>query len=358
MDGLTDAVPCGIALVHADGRVVDANQAFATALGVEPAALHETPLQALLAPQDRLYFETHLAPLLRLRGRLREVHLTLRGPDGIDVPVLVNATLHDGPRGPVTLLAAMPIEQRSRFEDEVLEARRAAETASESRARLLAMVSHDIRSPLSAITFAADLMRQGAYGPVAAEQTDELGRIAEASRYVLRLVTDVLEFSRLESGRIDIRASTVDVGVEARAALALVEPQAGAAGVAVSAEGPDGVHAWADRDRLRQILVNLLGNAVKFAGAGESAVVGWARDGDGVRAWVRDTGPGLAADRLEAVFAPFVQGDGRAGGAGLGLAISRELAEAMGGSLAAESAAGEGATFTVALPAPPPEAGA
>ncbi|WP_412068814.1 ATP-binding protein [Rubrivirga sp. IMCC43871] len=351
MDGLTDVVPCGVALVREDGRIVDANQAFATALGLEPAALHGTPFHTVLSPQDRLYYETHLAPLLRLRGRLREVHLTLRGPDGIDVPVLVNAVHRDGPRGPVTVLAAMPIDQRSQFEDELLEARRAAETASESRARLLAMLSHDIRSPLSAITFAADLMRQGAHGPVAGDQADELDRIAEAGRYVLRLVTDVLEFSRLENGRIDVRPSSVDVGAEARAALALVESQAEAAGVAVSAEGPDGVRAWADRDRLRQILVNLLGNAVKFAGAGQAATVQWASDRNGVRVWVSDTGPGVAADRLDAVFVPFFQGDSRAEGAGLGLAICRELALAMGGTLTVESVVGEGATFAVALPA-------
>ncbi|WP_412061873.1 ATP-binding protein [Rubrivirga sp. IMCC45206] len=356
-----DHAPCGLLTVDDGGVICDANQAIADALGMAPEALRGRKVREILAPGARLYYQTHFFPLLRLRGAVHEVYVSFRTAAGDDLPVLVEAARHEGSDGPMNWLAVVPIERRSRFEDEILEARRAAETASDSRARFLAMLSHDIRSPLSAMTFSADMMALQALGPVTDAQAAELARIAEAGRYVLRLVADVLAFSRLETDRVDVRPARLDVAAAVEAALALVRAQAEGAGVTLAPPAGPPAEAWADADRLRQVLVNLLGNAVKFTGAegpGTVAVAWEVADGR-VALRVADTGPGIAADRLDAVFAPFVQegGLGAASGVGLGLSISRELARAMGGEVTVESALGEGATFTVDLPLAPPEGG-
>jgi PAS domain S-box-containing protein len=355
VDGLIDTAPCGILLADDASLILDANRTLADALGYSLEALRGKEVRTVLARGARIYYQTHVFPLLRLRGEVHEIYLSLRTAGEEDLPVLLNAVRREHDDGPITEIAVVPIERRSRFEDEILEARRAAETASQSRARFLSMLSHDIRSPLSAIAFSADLLARGAFGPVTEAQTRELGQIASAGRYVLRLVSDVLEFSRLETGRVDVCPVRVDVAEAADAALALVAGQADGAGVRLERPDAPALTAWADRDRLLQILVNLLGNAIKFTGAGGRVTVTWSASPDHVAVHVEDTGPGIAPDRQAAVFAPFVQDDAAPadGSVGLGLAISRELARAMGGDLTVESAPGEGATFTVALPHPP-----
>ncbi|PAP75237.1 PAS domain-containing sensor histidine kinase [Rubrivirga marina] len=358
MEGLIDTIPCGLLTADDGGRILDVNRTLADALGYAPDALRDRTVRSVLAGGARIYYQTHVFPLLRLRGEVHEVYLSMRTADGADLPVLFNAVRRERAEGPVSEIVVVPIERRSRFEDEILEARRAAETASQSRARYLSMLSHDVRSPLSAMTFSADLLARGAFGPVTEAQTGELERIATAGRYVLRLVSDVLEFSRLESGRVDVRPAPVDVAEVADAALALVAGQADAAGVHLERSPALPLTSWADRDRLLQVLVNLVGNAVKFTGAGGRVSVTWSEALERVAVHVRDTGPGIAPDRLTAVFAPFVQ-DAEASGdgsVGLGLSISRELTRAMGGDLTVESTPGEGATFTVTLPHPPAQA--
>ena len=359
MTGPIDTAPCGFLVVDDGATVLDANRTLADALGTTPEAMRGRPVRELLAAGSRLYYQTHFFPLLRLRGEVHEVYLSLKTAAGEDLPVLLNATRREDGEGPVSTIAVVPIERRSRFEDEILEARRTAETASESRARLLSMLSHDVRSPLTAMTYAADFMRQGMFGAVTEPQTAQLEQIATAGRYVLRLVSDVLDFSRLENGRVDVRPQPVPVDQAVGAVCALLAAEAEATGVALAPPSGPEVSAWADPDRLQQILANLVGNAVKFTGDGGRVAVTWEGNDGGVAIQDRDTGPGIAPERLAAIFAPFIQedGPGASGGVGLGLAISRELAQAMGGGLDVESVLGEGAVFTVTLPPPPDSTG-
>ena len=248
-------------------------------------------------------------------------------------------------------------------------ARAEAERANRAKAEFLAVMSHELRTPLNAIGGYAELIDLGLYGPVTAEQRATLARVQHSQRHLLGLINGVLNYSRVEAGAVTYALADVPVAEAVAEAEALVAPQLRAKGLtfvwAGAAPGPDAclLVVRADRDKLQQVLLNLLSNAVKFTNAraglaGRVAVECEPGEdparGAVVRLHVRDTGVGIPADKLAAVFEPFVQVDARLTraqeGTGLGLAISRDLARGMGGDLAAESAAGVGSTFTLTLP--------
>jgi signal transduction histidine kinase len=193
-------------------------------------------------------------------------------------------------------------------------------------------------------------------GPVTDDQRMSLSRIKANQEHLLALITEILDFARLETGRTtyhsaEVQLSSVIASVADMLAIAIVN-----AGMRIS--GPDAdvtAVAWADPERVRQILVNLVMNAVKYGGPGGGTItLRCARSGDVVTASVSDTGPGIPPEKLDTIFEPFVQlraGQGqRRDGVGLGLAISRDLARGMNGDLSVESPPGEGASFTLTLP--------
>jgi signal transduction histidine kinase len=238
-------------------------------------------------------------------------------------------------------------------------ARADAEAANRAKGEFLAVMSHELRTPLNAIGGYAELMEMGIRGPVSEQQREDLRRIQRSQRHLLGLVNEVLNYAKLETGTVRYDVADVAVREAIAEAEALVAPQARAKGLALGADDcPGDVTACADPEKLRQVLVNLLSNAVKFTAArGAEAgriTVACAADGARVRIAVADTGIGIAADKLDAVFEPFVQVRAdltrTAEGTGLGLAISRDLARGMGGELTVESTPGAGSTFTLTLP--------
>jgi signal transduction histidine kinase len=248
-------------------------------------------------------------------------------------------------------------------------ARAEAERANRAKAEFLAVMSHELRTPLNAIGGYAELLDLGLYGPVTPEQRATLARVQHSQRHLLGLINGVLNYSRVEAGAVRYEIGDVPLGEAVDEAEALVAPQLRAKGLRLARGGRAAAAAGrplaarADRDKLQQILLNLLSNAVKFTNArpglaGEVAVeCEAAADAAGrpvVRVRVRDTGVGIPADKLAAVFEPFVQVDARLTrtqeGTGLGLAISRDLARGMAGDITAESTPGVGSVFTLTLP--------
>ena len=225
-------------------------------------------------------------------------------------------------------------------------------------------MSHELRTPLNAIGGFTELLQLGLRGPLTPEQREDLGRIQRNKEMLLAIIGDILEFSRTDAGALSLRLESVAVAPLLRDVVELVGHQLGTKGVRLSlSDVPDHAIARADRARLRQVVLNLLSNALKFTEAGGEVGVGAVVADGVVRIDVQDTGRGIDAEHLEAIFEPFVQLDAsltrRAGGTGLGLAIARQLTAAMGGSLAVRSSIGRGSTFSLTLPrAVHPEASA
>jgi signal transduction histidine kinase len=245
---------------------------------------------------------------------------------------------------------------RARLYESEHAARREAELINRARSDFFTMMNHELRTPLNAIGGYADLLEVGVHGPVNAEQAEALHRIRDSQRHLLGLINTVLDYAKGAAGAISYEITDVPVVELLERAQAFAHPQARAKGLELLCEPCDtALVTRADRPKARQVIVNLLANAVKFTEPGGTIRI-WAeraRD-DVVAIHVRDTGRGIAADELEHIFHPFVQVPDEPGhtqqGTGLGLAISRDLARGMGGELTVESTPGQGSTFTFTLP--------
>jgi len=243
-------------------------------------------------------------------------------------------------------------EVQARLDAERL--REVAETANLSKTQFLASMSHELRTPLNAIGGYAQLLLLGVRGPVTPMQATDLERIARSQRHLLGVINDILNFARLEAGFVEYELRPVDVGELLADAEPLVAPQLAARSLAYECDpGPRGLCVRADAEKLRQVVLNLLSNAVKFTAPGGRIAVAAAAIDDRVAIRVHDTGIGIAPEKLETIFEPFVQVHRTHAtpmeGTGLGLAISRDLARGMGGDLTVESALGIGSTFTLTL---------
>lgn len=232
------------------------------------------------------------------------------------------------------------------------------EAANRSKSAFVRAMSHELRTPLNSVIGFADLLASGLAGPLNDEQLKQVRMIGEAGRHLLALVNQVLDLARIEAGHLDLAFEDLDARELVSQAVETLRPQADAKGLVLeSLLPPEPVPLRSDRMRVLEILINLIGNAVKFTDAGSVRVSVGARDGI-VSFAVSDTGPGIDPDDADHIFREFTQGTRSGGrqaipGAGLGLAISKQLAEAMGGRIDLESELGRGSTFTLRLPAQP-----
>ena len=237
---------------------------------------------------------------------------------------------------------------------------RRAEEANAAKSEFLAVMSHEFRTPLQAILGFADLLRSEIPEPVPPVARRQAGRIHEAAEHLLALVEQVLSFSRLERRAEQVTLQRFDLAALVRELSTLVEPLARAKSLRLVVETPpEGAQLTSDLGKVRQILYNLLSNAVRFTDEGEVSLRAAAL-GDRVTLEVRDTGIGIAPNHLERIFDDFWQAEpsptARRGGTGLGLGISRRLTAMLGGELRVASTLGAGTTFTVVLPAHPADA--
>jgi PAS domain S-box-containing protein len=248
------------------------------------------------------------------------------------------------------------VTQREELLEGDQQARRDAEAANAAKAIFLTTMSHELRTPLNAVSGYVDLLEMGVRGPVTDQQREDLRRIRRASQHLLSLINDILNYARLEAGSVELHFSEIAL-VDALSEMeALIAPQLRAKGVAYAYRPcARNVRVYADREKLDQILLNLVGNAVKFTDRDGRITLSCEVDGDNARVIVEDTGRGIPRGKLETIFDPFVQVDRhltpeRHQGVGLGLAISRDLARAMQGDISVQSDAGQGATFVLTLP--------
>jgi signal transduction histidine kinase len=251
--------------------------------------------------------------------------------------------------------------ERGRLYEEAELARAEAERANHAKSDFLAMMSHELRTPLNAIGGYLQLMQMELHGPLTPDQARALGRIEAAQQHLVRLISNVLNYAKVESGSLTYEVKPVLLADVLTEVNALTAPQFRERGVAASlsltaSDDTEATWVLADRDKLVQILTNLISNAAKFTPSGGSVSVmttTLADQRNDVLIQVRDTGPGIPIDMLKSIFDPFVQVSTRSRphpeGTGLGLAIARDLARAMEGDVTVESTIGAGSTFTVRL---------
>ena len=231
-----------------------------------------------------------------------------------------------------------------------------AEYANKAKSEFLANMSHEIRTPINAMLGYADLMDLGITGPVTDAQKQQLDRIRVSGTHLVRLIDDLLDFARLDTGKLSIRRERSRAGEAIQTAHTVIAPLATSKAVELSMQCPHDIEYVGDPDRVSQILVNLLSNAVKFTPSGGHVRVACESATKSARFVVEDTGIGIEPGRLASIFEAFVQAETGYtrphGGAGLGLTISSRLAEAMGGEILIDSTVGQGSRFTLVLPAP------
>ena len=251
------------------------------------------------------------------------------------------------------------VTETKRLEDELTEARDRAEAGARAKSEFLANMSHELRTPLTSVIGFAGLLKDSPDLPE--QERRHVERIASASDSLLGVINDILDYSKLEAGRVEMEPMAFDLRAMIEAAVAMVEASASAKGTTLQLDVAADAPAWLTGDvgRLRQVTLNLLSNAAKFTSDGQIRLCATWRAGR-LRVEVQDTGIGIPEAKMAALFQRFAQADASTtrlyGGTGLGLAISRRLVEMLGGEIGAESEPGQGSTFWFEVPAPEADA--
>jgi PAS domain S-box-containing protein len=351
----------GIFMLDPDGRIASWNEGARRIKGYEADEIVGRHFSVFYPEAARSAgFPDYELEVARAEGRFEDEGWRLR-KDGSRFWANVVITALRGDDGTLIGFAKVTrdlTERRLAQQREIEDARRLAESEASNRAKtgFLAAMSHELRTPLNAISGYAQLMQDGIAGPVTAQQQEFLNRIRGSQQHLLAIVNDLLNYGRIEAGEVAYDRAPISMHHVLERVLSMVTPQAERKQLRVELGiCPEDVTAMADQLKTEQIVLNLVSNAVKFTPEGGVVTLTCSLRAGAALVAVRDTGPGVPQDMQEMIFDPFVQ-LGRSltsmhEGAGLGLAISRDLARAMDGDVTVESTPGSGATFTLRLPA-------
>jgi signal transduction histidine kinase/PAS domain-containing protein len=330
--------------------------------------------QVIRTGRPELYSE--IPDELLAASAVDEEHLRLSRELGLKSAMVVPLSTLDRTLGAITIVSAesgrrygeadlefaMELARRAAFavdnamhHKSELDARYSAESANAAKTQFLAVMSHELRTPLNAIGGYAELLLMGLRGPLTPDQRADLERIQRSQRNLLSLINDILNYAKLDAGRVEFTMSRTLLHPLLLELEPLVTPQLRARKISYEYTGCDEtLDAWADAEKVRQIMLNLLSNAIKFTDAGGRISIDCTSDEKEARIFVRDTGFGIPEDKLGSIFEPFVQLERKLSsshheGTGLGLAISRDLARGMGGDLTVRSELGNGSEFILSL---------
>ena len=366
-----DTLTEGMLVLDGRGRIVLANKSTSRMLGVEERRLiGRSPSEFAWGDaaggaiaREALPWEAALAT----KQLQRDMHLSVTSQDEIRYALRANCSpiLDDGGEAQALVVSFQDVTELERRGAALQTAKEEADAANQAKSQFLANMSHEIRTPMNAILGFTEVLRRGGLRAAPGEAQKHLDIIHSSGRHLLNLINDILDLSKVEAGRLEAERLPVAPHQVAREVVQTLAERAEEKGLALRLAFPQTLPATVEADpaRLRQILTNLIGNAIKFTERGGVEVILRLEPGRPRGRYcidVQDSGIGIAADKLESVFEPFVQAESsttrRFGGTGLGLTISRGFARAMGGDITAASRPGEGTTFTVRLDAGEPGA--
>jgi two-component system sensor histidine kinase/response regulator len=339
------------------GRMLDCNDAFSRVFGY--ATREECLAQWSLERHHASAGWNEILARLREQGTIIDFESHLRRRDESPVWVLLNATLLEdrGDDGGIVEGTLLDISQRKEAEGALHAAVKAAESANRSKGEFVANMSHEIRTPMNGVIGMTELLLDTRLDDT---QRDYAETVRDSASALLTVINDILDFSKVEAGKLELEIIDMDLRETVQDVARLLSIQAHAKGLEITVQVDPALPQWllGDPGRVRQVLMNLCGNAVKFTDKGEvdiEVVVESKNDQQYlVRCEVRDTGPGIPPDRIDALFQPFSQLDASAtrrfGGTGLGLSIVRRLVDLMGGQSGIRSTLGEGSIFWITLP--------
>jgi PAS domain S-box-containing protein len=310
---------------------------------------------SILLPPERLHELEEMRAKVQISGALRDLEVRSLRKDGALIYVSLSVSPISDREGRLVglLRVAKDVSEKKRLERRLKELDR-------MKSDFVSNVSHELRTPLTAIKGSVDNMLDGITGPLTEKQAHYLSRVKSNADRLGRLITDLLDLSRIEAGKIDLRSADLSLVPLARDVAEVMRSVATEKLISLEvACGDDSVKAWADRDKVIQVLMNLVGNALKFTPAHGKVMIGLERNGaEWTRVFVLDTGPGIPSDDAQKIFDKFYQADQpnkqKAKGTGLGLAISKALVEMHGGKIWVESELGKGSAFSFTLPARQP----
>ncbi|QNA91198.1 PAS domain S-box protein [Massilia sp. Dwa41.01b] len=346
------------------GMISDVNQQMELLTGRTRDELIGAPFKSCFTEPQRA--EQAITRVLQ-EGKVTNYELTALACDGARTVVSFNATtFHDRDRNlQGVFAAARDITERKHFEDALQEtnvalqlAREAAEKANRAKSEFLSSMSHELRTPLNAVLGFAQLMASE-LPPPSLRQQRSIDQILKGGWYLLRLINEILDLSMIEAGKVTMSQESMSINDVLQDCKGMIEPQASKRGIAMTFPELDNVYyVHADRTRIKQVMINLLSNAIKYNGAAGTVTVACTESGNGrVRISIKDTGAGLPADQLAQLFQPFNrlgQHDSVEEGTGIGLVVTKQLVELMGGQIGVESTVGVGTVFWVEFAASTP----
>jgi len=356
---LLDTAPDAMVVVVPDGSIDFVNLQTEKLFGYARSELLGRSLEMLIPSRSRTVHGGHVgrffsSPTARPMGSGLE--LFGRHKDGTEIPIEVSLSPLRTDEGMFVSAAIRDISERKKIEEELRATRIAAEAGSAAKSEFLSSMSHELRTPLNAILGFAQLMQRDRKEVLSIRQQDRIEQVLKSGEHLLHLIDDILDLSRVEAGRVSITTEPVNVVDVLRSVTSSLEPTATRAGVQLDVGRiPEEVPMIAsDRTRFAQILMNYGSNAIKYNKPNGSVTFAISRRGtDTVRVSVADTGIGIAADKQDKLFQPFQRAGQETGpieGTGIGLAISKRLAELMGGSVGFVSVLGRGSVFWVEMP--------
>ena len=336
-----------ICTVDEEGRFRTVSAACATLWGYQPNELVGRPYVERVCPEDRRKTE-QVAAEIRAGHPVNDFVNRYLRKDGSLVDVLWSAYWSEADR--IMFAVAHDITERTRYENALKHAKEAADRANRAKSEFLSRMSHELRTPMNAILGFAQLLEMD---ELTAGQEEGVGHIIRGGRHLLDLINEVLDLSRIEAGRMSLSPEPVEISEALRETIELVRPLAAEREVRLVAPAGCDCYLMADRQRLKQVLINLISNAIKYNRPDGSVALSCEIGGGRVRIAVSDTGIGIPAERLGELFTPFERLGAERGdieGTGLGLAVAKGLVEAMEGAMGVESVVGKGTTFWLEFP--------